>query len=458
VQVRGVGMLRLLFGGDLRINAITLDTPSVRITSHRPADTAAVDTAAADTVEDTWLSRLAANPRLAGTRVGRFVIRGGELALVSDYNAGRMHAGPINATIEDIRLDSAALRDTARTYGAGAVRVEAAAVAYTRPDSLYRLHAGPLRLETGKRELVLHDLRYALTVSKAEFYRRVGRAEDIGDIVIARIGLSGIDLARWMEAQTLGAASLRIDSGHIAVYKDKTQYNPPENKIGRSPHQQLLRLEQRVAIDSVLVDALDIRFTEVSDQTGEAGTVTFDGTTAVIHHLTNDSTELAHDRFIRLYARAQAMGKGDLAVDFRFDLLDSLGAHTYHAEVGPMDATAFNRMLTPQMRVEVEQGTIRRLRFDMEANDRRTMGSLQLDYDGLKVNMLRKDADGGTSEKKIVSFFANRFLLNDSNPDANGIHHTGDVYIERPYSFSFFKMIWRSIREGTKECIGLGDG
>src|SRR3546814_7063184 len=116
-------------------------------------------------------------------------------------------------------------------------------------------------------------------------------------------------------------------------------------------------MEQRLAIDSGMVDALDIRFTEVSDQTGEAGTVTFDGTTAVIHHFTNDSAELAHDRFMRLHARARALGAGDLTVDFRFDMLDSLGAHTYRAEVGAMDATALNRLITPQPRAEIAERT-----------------------------------------------------------------------------------------------------
>lgn len=453
LQVNGLGVLRWLFTGDFHIRTITVDTPLVRITTHVHTDTADADTAGG-----AWLTQLSKNKQLADMRVGRFIIRAGELVLVSDHDATRLHTEQINATVRGIQLDSASLNDTARFYGAEAINVAAAAIAYTRPDSLYQWHSGPLRLETAERELVLRDLRYGLTVSKAEFYRQVGLAEDIGDVAIAKVGLSGIELGRWMDTQTIAAAVLNIDSGHIAVYKDKTQYNPPENKIGLSPHQQLLRMEQRVAIDSVLIDAVDIRFTEVSDQTGEAGTVAFDGTAAVIHHLTNDSAELARDRFMRMDARTRVMGTGDLAVDFRFDLLDSLGAHTYQAEVGPMDAAAFNRMLTPQMRVEVEQGTIRRLRFDMEANDRRTTGTLQLDYDGLKVNLLRKDADGGTSPKRIVSFFANRFLLNDSNPDANGIHHMGDVYIERPYSFSFFKMVWRSIREGTKQCIGLGDG
>src|SRR5690606_28793868 len=450
LQVGGIGMLRLLITGDLHIGTISVDTPSVRITTHAHADTLDADTTGA-----TWVTRLADNPRLAGSRVKRLLIRDGELELVDDGDATRLHSRGINATVRDIRLDSVALRDTARVYGSEAVSIGAEAVAYTRPDSLYQLRTGRLRLETAQCELVLHNLQYSLTVSKAEFYRQVRRAEDIGDIAIARIGLSGIDVGRWMDAQTLAAAALHIDSGHIAVYKDKTQPNPPENKIGRSPHQQLLRMEQRVAIDSVLIDAVDIAFTEVSDQTGEPGTVTFDATTAVIHHPTNDSAELSRDRYRRLHANARAMGAGDLRVDFRFDLLDSLGAHTYQAEVGTMEATAFNRMLTPQMRVEIDRGTVRSLRFDMEANDHRTAGTLQLDYDGLHVNFLREDRDGGTSTKKVASFLANRFLLNDSNPDANGVHHTGQVYIERPDSFSFFKMIWRSIREGTKGCIGL---
>lgn len=451
LQVRGVSIIRLLLTGELRINTVTVDTPSVRITTHLQADTTV-----ADTTQTAWT--ISEMGPVAGTTVKSIVIRRGELIRVSERDASRLHVSRIEATARDIRVDSASLTDTARFYGASAVRVEAAAVAYTRPDSLYQLHTGTLYMETEKRGIELHDLRYGLTVSKREFYRQIGRAEDIGDIAVARIGLNGIDLGRWMSTRILAASALYIDSGHITVYKDKTQPNPPENKIGQSPHQQLLRLEQRVAIDSVLVDALDIRFTEVSDQTGKAGTVTFDGTTAAIYNVTNDSLELANNRFMGLHARAQAMGVGNLAVDFRFDLLDSLGRHSYHAELGVIDATAFNRMLTPQLRVEIEQGTIRRLYFNMEANDRRTRGTLQLDYDGLKVNMLRENADGGTSTKKIASFFANRFLLNDSNPDANGVHHTGQVHIERPYSFSFFKMIWRSVREGTKECIGLGSG
>ncbi|WP_188504749.1 hypothetical protein [Parapedobacter pyrenivorans] len=448
LKINGVGLLRLLISNRLTINTITIDTPSFRIVRHRQVDTGATDSASKPVHEQITQT-------LSGIKVNRIVLQAGEFELADEHDATHLHIQKITGTARDIRIDSASLLDTARLYGAKAIQLEAETVDYVRPDSLYHLQIGPLHFQTTKEELVLHNLRYGPTLSKAAFYRRTQLAKDISNISISRIGLTGIDITRWVSAQTIAAAALHIDSGSIAIYKDKTQPNPPENKIGKSPHQQLLRLEQPVAIDSVLIGALDIGFTEVSDQTGKAGTVTFETTSGVIRNLTNDSLALVRNRFMELHARSRVMGAGDLTVDFRFDLRDSLGAHKYRAQLGPMSGTPFNKMLTPQLHVEIEHVAIQGLRFDMEANDRRTAGTLHLDYDNLKVNMLREDNEGGTSTKPIVSFFANRFLLNDSNPDANGVRHTGQVYIERPYSFSFFKMIWRSIREGTKECIGL---
>src|SRR5690606_11046158 len=196
-------------------------------------------------------------------------------------------------------------------------------------------------------------------------------------------------------------------------------------KIGKSPHQQLLSMEQPVAIDSMRVRALDIAFTEVSDQTGKAGTVTFDATDAVIRNVTNVRERMKTDRYLTLDARSKAMGTGDLSVQFRFDLLDSLGGHTYAARLGPMDGRRFNRMLTPHLNVEVENADIRGMRFEMAANDLRTEGTLQLDYRQLKMNLVEASGEDAGEKKPLISFFANRFLVNDSNPDANGQHHTG---------------------------------
>ncbi len=435
LQISGAGLLRLLIANQLHINTIVLDTPSVTLLLHPKNDTTAVDTGSKPLLEKL-------NEAVSRIRVKRFVLRGGQLETKEEGNAAHLQVQHINATARDIRIDSTSFRDTSRLYGAGSIDIQVQKLDYLRPDSLYFLHAGPLHFQTEGRELLVDSLHYGVTVSKAEFYRRVRQAKDIADMRVARIRLTGINGSSWVKRKLLAAEALHIDSGSIVIYKDKTQPNPPENKIGKSPHQQLLRLKQPLSIDSILFSAMDVRFTEVSDQTGKAGTVTFEQTSGIFRNVTNDSSVLTQDRYMRLHARSRVMGTGNLSVDFRFDLLDSLGAHTYTAKLAAMDGTAFNRMITPHLNVEVESAAIKGLRFEMDANDLRTKGTLQLDYDKLKVKF------------PVLSFFANRFLLHDSNPDANGVRHTGNVYIDRPKDFSFFKMIWRSIREGTMGVVG----
>ncbi|SFC37045.1 hypothetical protein SAMN05421747_109139 [Parapedobacter composti] len=448
LRVGGVGLLRLLFSGKLSVNTIILDKPMVKLTVGREPDTARRDTAAP------LLERL--QDVLDGVRVTRIAVKRGQMELAAQRDARHLVVRRIDGTIRDVRIDSAARRDTTRLYYAKGWDVDVAGVSYLRPDSSYRFALGALRLDMHGRELLMRDLRYGPTVGKGAFYSRVGRAADMIDMRMGLVKLAGFDVARWTADGLLAAAALHIDTAEISIYKDKRLPNPPENKLGKSPHQQLMAWKQRLRIDSARLHALDVAFTEVSDKTGKAGTVTFERTAAVIRNLTNDTATLRGDRFMTLDAQTKVMGAGDLSVRFRFDMLDSLGGHTYTAKLGPMDGRAFNRMLTPHLNVEVEQARIRGMRFEMKANDRRTEGTLRFDYQGLKVNLLAGSGPKAGERKSVVSFFANRFLLNDSNPDANGEYHAGTVYIARPKTFSFFKMIWRSIREGTKECIGLG--
>ncbi len=450
LRIRGIGLLRWWLTGHLHIGSIELDTPRVQQLKYaRTEESPETQEPSSDTIFD----RLSKTGRRI--TVNRVLVKDGQLDMATHNDATHLHIQHIQTTLRDIQIDSASLRDTSRLYGVGFAEVKTDAVDYIRPDSLYHLQIASIRFDTDTRRCVLRNLRHALTVSKTEFYRRVRLAKDIGTIEISRVSLKGIDIPKWVSEQTIRATALHLDSGQVAIYKDKTKPNPPENKIGKSPHQQLLRLDQTLIIDSVSVNALDVRFTEVSDQTGEAGTVTFEETNALFLHVTNDSVAIASNRYMQLHARSRVMGMGELTVDFRFDLLDSLGGHTYTGKLGAMSGTPFNRMLTPHLHVDIERVAIEQLTFDMEANDQYTKGTLQLDYQDLKVNFIKENEDGGKSVKPVASFLANRFLLNDSNPDANGVHHTGQVYIARPQSFSFFKMIWRSIREGTKECIGL---
>ena len=176
---------------------------------------------------------------------------------------------------------------------------------------------------------------------------------------------------------------------------------------------------------------------------------------AVAYSGGRDSTALLHDPTLTAELTTYLMNRGKLDVAFTFDLLDKRGGYTYQGTLGRMDGRSLNRIVTPLLNAEVASANIKGLRFDVKADDRRARGSLRFDYDNMRLNLLDNNPEGAKSSKRVVSFLANSFIINDSNPDANGVYHTSRIRFSRPESFSFFKAVWQSLLQGIKECAGV---
>jgi len=182
--------------------------------------------------------------------------------------------------------------------------------------------------------------------------------------------------------------------------------------------------------------------------------ITFNNARGTITNLTNDSLHLKQQKQMKANLSAKIMNAGNLNVQFGFDMLSKDGAHTYKGTLGPMQAPAFNKILKPLLNVEIASGNIRKVSFNMSANDYRNWGDFRFDYDHLKISLLNKP--GSDNEKKgIASFLVNQILINDSNPDANEKYHIGKVNYRRVPEHTFFKTLWQSLLEGIKQCAGI---
>lgn len=454
VRIGGVGLLRMLLSKKLYLTSLIIDTPSVNLTNRYHAYN---DTVPPDPHSKTLYERIA--PQLNALKIGRIQLNGGRLAVQKADDATQLMAPRIDIIIRDLRIDSLSQSDTSRFYGTRAIELDMPNVEYIRADGLYALTAKRLRVATADGTLMIDSLRYRPLVSMAEFYRHKKVARDMVDMDIPGIRLTDIDLQQWTVRQAIAAGSLDIDSGGvITVSKDLAYPEPIENKIGRAPHQHLLNLKQPVAIDSVLVNDLDVSFAQIGEKTREESKVTFDQINGVIRNATNDSLAMVDNSTMVLDVNAKLMNAGDLSVRFDFDLPDEAGGHTYQVRLGAMDGRLFNRILTPLMPAEIASADIQGLSFDMQANNHRTSGTQEFDYRNLKINVLKAEDEAGNREtQKLASFLINQFVINDSNPDANGERHTAAIDFERPQTYSFFKMIWQGIFEGVKQCMGLNE-
>ncbi|SEL79967.1 hypothetical protein [Parapedobacter koreensis] len=361
----------------------------------------------------------------------------------------------LNVRVRDVLIDSVSQFDTTRFYLTQAIDVDMPGFRYETPDSFYYVSFDRLQLATSYRQLLIKGLKYAPRMNRREFYRRSQQAKDMAIIAFPTIRLEDVDLQRFVDSRQLYAGSLHIDSGTVAISNDLRYPKHPTNKIGKSPHQLLLKMKQVIKIDSVLLNHLSVSYAEVSKKYGKEGKITFDNASGVFRNVTNDTSALLKNQVMEAQLTAYLMNTGKLDVLFAFDMLDKRGGYTYKGTVGPMNGMPFNRIITPLLNAEIGSANIKGLNFDVQADDHRARGSLRFDYDNMRLHLLSADDDGNTSSNKVVSFLTNSFIINDSNPDANGQYHRGRINYTRPETYSFFKMLWQSLLQGIKESAGI---
>ncbi|MFC3200041.1 hypothetical protein ACFOET_20645 [Parapedobacter deserti] len=436
----------------LRIDDIIIDTPTIHVvnTYHAYNDTLT-------TKRDTRTLYQRISSILTEVSVSNIHFNGIQFRFSkrTDSTMNETVLQNLNVKVSDILIDSVSQFDTTRFYHTRAIEVDMPGFRYETPDSFYYISFDHLQIATLYRQLTLTGLTYAPRMSKAEFYKRKQAAKDMAVIAFPSIRLEGVDFQRFVDHNQLYAGSLHIDSGTVAISNDLRYPKQPTDKIGKSPHQLLQNIRQPLKIDSVVLKDVYISYAEVGRKYKKEGKITFDRTSGVFRNVTNDSLALVHNKTMEADLTTYLMNSGKLNMVFAFDMLDERGAYTYRGKLGAMDGRPLNRIITPLLNAEIASATIRFVSFDVQADDRRSRGSLRFNYDNMRLHLLTADDNAKSSSMRVASFLANSFIINDSNPDANGKYHRGRINYTRPRTASFFKMLWQSLAQGIKECAGI---
>lgn len=363
----------------------------------------------------------------------------------------------VGVQIHDVLVDEASVRDTSRLFYTKRVEVIVPGFQYETSDGFYKASFDRLVLNTQDENVLLTRVAYAPKMSKAAYFKARQENKTMVEMKFDTLRFQKLDFKELIDNQQTIAQVAQLKNGSITLSNDKRYpKKTAASKIGKSPHQQLMKLKQLIRLDTVQIDHIDVVYQEHSARYNRAGSISFQQTEGVLTNLTNDSTVLARDSVMKALLKTKIMGSGSLAIDFTFDMLNKNGYHTYKGTLGGMQATAFNRILQPLLNVEVGSGNIRGIRFNMQATDHRNWGEFRFDYDHLKLNLLPPPGQQMSKTKKgLLSFMVNNVLINDSNPDANNVYHIGKVNYRRLAEHTFFKTLWESLLEGIKQSAGI---
>lgn len=451
LQLRNISVREVYFNKKIEMNDIILKNPSINIIYNKVNKKP-------DTTQDKRSLYERISKTLKSVHIKGIKIENADFDYINGANGQLLNAvKKLNVQVKDFLLNADAAADTTRFYYTKDVSFELAGYSSLSKNKMYTTKVDTIRGSARGRTVVLKGLKMIPMYPDLQFSRMLKVQKDRYDLVFKLIEFSGVDFKALNSDGILHAGALKITDAEAKVFMNRELPGQDIDKSANFPHMALRRLPIQTTIDTLLLKRVNVAYTEYNPITQKRGTVHIDALNGRIMNVTNDSISMAKDHYAVAYLNAYMIKAAKLNIRINFDLMAKNAAFTFKGNIGGMDMVKLNPLSKALGLVEIEEGTIQKVDFEVKANAAGSTGIMHMYYRGLKVALLKEGEEGAPVKKKgLLSFLANTLIVKDANPEKGEELRTGKISFERPRGASFFNLLWKSVFVGMRETVGLG--
>lgn len=362
----------------------------------------------------------------------------------------------LNINVKDILIDSISQFDSTRIFHSKSINVLLNDFRYPTADSLYIVEIPKLNISTNKKNLIIEGFKLKPRYQEMQFANLFERQNERYALSFDSIALDQIDFHSLIAHRTVSAKKITLNNGNLSIFLNRAKPKKTIDKAINYPHVALKRINWSVSADTVNIKSTDILYSEYTQSTQAKGTVKFLNLRGNIIGVTNDSALLNQNRYIHAYLKTDFMGRSDLNVHIRFNMLDKHAAFFYEGSLKNLDLDYLNPVSKPLAKISFSSGKIQDLSFSVNGNTLGASGTVKVVYDKLKIKLLKKESEDENMRKMgFLSFLANALIIKDANPYQNEPIRIVHPSHQRPHDASFFNLMWKVIFLGFKETIGI---
>eukprot|EP01133_Synstelium_polycarpum_P013094 gene13094-15401_t len=451
LQIRRVGVLKAWLHKEIDISSILLDKPSIRMIRY------GVPVKKDATTNKQSLYELLSKS-LKSIQVDQVRVQDADMAYLSGASGKKLHeVKKLNIKVQDLLLDARSEQDSSRVYGAKDISFELAGYHARTKDNMYTLKADSLSGSVNKGTLMLKDFRMVPMYPELAFSRKYKTQKDRYDLHFQRLEMKGLDFSGFNLEGSLHAGLLKAGPAKVNVFMNRELPPVGFDKGKNYPQLALRRLALPLTIDTVLLQHIDVAYTEYNPIAQKKGTVELGNLQGRILNVTNDSLQLLHKNHALATLNTRVLNAAALFVKIDFKLDSKNADFHYQGHIGAMDMKALNPLAESLGLVKIEQGQVQKADFDVQANLKGSRGKMNFYYTALKVALLKETEEGTAPKKKgFLSFLANKLVIKDANPSKGEKVRTAEIRFERTPAASFFNLLWKSVFTGIRETVGIG--
>lgn len=320
---------------------------------------------------------------------------------------------------------------------------------FNTDDGLYKMDLGNFVVNNVNSSIQLAHFHLKPLLTEQQFVSKSRVQRDQFNLSFNSVNLSGVNIKELISNKKIEVDQVSLRPV-IKVFNDRTLPFDTASKLGKYPHQALLKLDIPVYIKTLKILNGSVAYRERGLKSGKIGNVFFSNLNATVSNITNMPERIKQDALLKLTARASFLGKGALSTQWELPLNTTNGAFKIRGEMGSMQAVALNSITEPLALASIKQGEIDKLVFNENGVNTKATGDVLFLYRNLKVNLLKKDENDAELKKKgFMSFLANTLIKNENTSTIN--HKKVDF--DRDMSKSFFNLVWKTVFAGVKSTV-----
>lgn len=447
-HVKGVGIIDLLFGKKVNIREIMSSNAEVKLSRHIHPN---------DSIEANVPVWKAIQPNIRSIHVGRIKLDGIKL-LYSNADTSEsinLQFDRCDALFENILVDSAAASDSTRMGFTKEISMQFRELQFRTPDSTYNMRAQWIRYSSKKRTLEVDSFKLEPTLDRRDFYEAANRQTSLYNISFAKVRFVNTGLDHFIHYNIIDADTVVFEKPDVKIYNDKTLPPDFESKIGKYPHQQLLRASSIIAVKNISFKNASVELTEKDAKTNKEGTIAFTGLDFSASNVTNNRRLIKKNPVCLANFSGTIFGTSPVSLSVKFYLDSANGRFDASGSVKNISAEQLNAVAVPLANVQINSCIIHQLDFFVRGEDYSATSNVRMRYNNLSVTLRKTDEETGEIKtKKFVTKILNRFVIWPDNPGPEGIERVAqNKRVARLTTQSFFGILWKTIFAGMQDVM-----
>lgn len=361
----------------------------------------------------------------------------------------------LDLEVSDLLIDSTSDKDKKRFYHTKECVFSLKEVQIPSQDSLNTIKINELLFSTKNRSLSIKKLLVQPRFKVMEYSVRTNGDDRIG-IIFNDIKLKEINIEKLFKDKKIYAEILNINKGNITVFTDTRTFNvPPKAPYRPFPHETFRDWNLKFMINNVKMKNFNITYSEYNPETKSVGNVIFKKVTGNINNFTNDTITLRNNPNCKVVFDGYLMDKAAITLKFNFNMLAPKSDFLFTGTVKKMEIPHLNQVTASLGFARAEKGVLNEFTCNLKGDKFGLKGSAKMLYQDLNITILKKGDEPGLKKRKLLSFFANEFVIKDSNPTGKQPVRVIAIQYERIPTKPFFYTLWKGILSGiTKSVMG----